>query len=176
MSRRVVLPLLLLPALACHDTPVQPPPHSPNHRPVANIGGPYIGYEGSNTEFRGTATDTDGDSLSGAWVFGDGTTATGFAVRHRYLDACLCTVRFIVTDSHQATDTATLVVNVANQPPLVNQIILSRTTVAVGTPVSVRVVTITDAFDTNTTVVDWGDGEKSVSPHSYGHAGLYSLA
>src|SRR2546427_11197145 len=64
----------------CHDAPV-------NRPPTAAPGGPYGAPEGTVISFDGSgSTDLDGDALTYAWDFGDGTTATGVKPSHTYAD------------------------------------------------------------------------------------------
>ncbi len=99
-----------------------------NHPPVANPGGPYNGITGSPLAFNGSASsDPDaGQTLSYAWNFGDGGTATGPTPSHTYAASGTYVVTLTVTDngspvlSNSATTNATIVTSVAVtvvQPP-----------------------------------------------------------
>ena len=72
----------------------------------------------------GSATDPDGDSLSYAWDFGDGTTKSGQTSNHRYTAAGTYTISLMVTDIEGASDTATRSItveeSVAPPPPAVS--------------------------------------------------------
>src|SRR5258705_692245 len=60
----------------------------PNRAPVSNAGGPYTGTVGVPVTFNGSAsTDPDGDPLTYAWEFGDGSSAVGSAPEHAYAAA-----------------------------------------------------------------------------------------
>jgi DNA/RNA endonuclease G (NUC1) len=56
--------------------------------PVAVVDGPYTGTEGTAVHFNaGGSTDPDGDALTYAWDFGDGSTGTGATPTHSYATA-----------------------------------------------------------------------------------------
>jgi PKD repeat protein len=70
-----------------------------NQAPVADPGGPYGGDTGAAIRFDGTAsTDPDGDALTYAWNFGDGTTGTGATPTHSYAAAGVYEVTLVVND------------------------------------------------------------------------------
>jgi len=71
----------------------------PNRAPVSNAGGPYTGTVGVSVTFNGSAsTDPDGDPLTYAWEFGDGSSAVGSAPEHAYAAAGTYSVCLTVTD------------------------------------------------------------------------------
>jgi hypothetical protein len=77
----------LLIAACTPDTPIEP---KPNSAPVARILGPSQGIEGTAVSFDGRASsDLDGDSLSYAWDFDDGSKGTGPFPEHAYRDNSL---------------------------------------------------------------------------------------
>jgi hypothetical protein len=86
--------------------------------PVANAGGPYTGAAGTAVTFSGAkSTDPQGQTLTYAWSFGDGSTGTGVSPTHTYgqvpgVASTAYTVGLTVTDtsgySNQATTTATI--------------------------------------------------------------------
>ncbi len=67
----------------------------------------------------GRSVDLDGDGMTFAWDFGDGTTATGVRVPHTYggTSTAPVTARLTVTDSQGATGTTTLTVVPGNRVP-----------------------------------------------------------
>jgi PKD repeat protein len=90
---------------------------STNNPPVANVGGPYSGVTGIPISFNGSASsDPDaGQTLTYAWDFGDGGTATGATPSHTYTSPGTRLVTLTVTDngspalSNSATTTASVV-------------------------------------------------------------------
>ncbi len=72
-----------------------------NAPPVANPGGPYVGFTGIPIQLDGTASsDPDaGQTLTYDWDLGDGTTATGPLPVHTYSTANVFLVNLTVTDS-----------------------------------------------------------------------------
>ena len=71
-----------------------------NRAPTANPGGPYIGSTGEAIRFDGSASrDPDGDALTFAWDFGDGSTGTGAAPTHSYTSAGVYEARLVVSDA-----------------------------------------------------------------------------
>jgi PKD repeat protein len=92
-----------------------------NTRPVANPGGPYPALNKVAVTLDGSgSTDADGDALSYAWDFGDGTSATGRAPTHVYTGVGIYTVTLAVSDGELSSAIATTTVTVANQPPVAN--------------------------------------------------------
>jgi hypothetical protein len=72
---------------------------APNTPPVANPGGPYLGAINTAILFDGSlSTDADGDPLTYAWTFGDGSTGTGVAPSHSYTAAGIYDVCLTVND------------------------------------------------------------------------------
>ncbi len=68
--------------------------------PTANVGGPYTGQAGTAVSFNGKASsDPQGQALSFAWSFGDGTSGTGPGPTHVYTAAGSYNVSLTVTDT-----------------------------------------------------------------------------
>ena len=85
-----------------------------NDVPVADPGGPYPGTEDVPLAFDGSgSSDFDGDTLTYAWNFGDGSTGTGVSPSNTYAAGGTFTVTLTVHDgivsSTLATTTATIV-------------------------------------------------------------------
>ncbi|HYF49202.1 MAG TPA: PKD domain-containing protein [Planctomycetota bacterium] len=67
---------------------------------------------GQSVSFSAAASDPNGDALTYAWNFGDGTSASGANVSHAYSAAGTYTASVTVSDPSGATDTASVTVNV----------------------------------------------------------------
>jgi probable HAF family extracellular repeat protein len=88
--------------------------------PVANAGGPYSGAKNAPIRLDGTgSTDGDGDPLTYAWDFGDGTRGTGPTPTHAYARSGVYTVALVVNDgSVDSTPPARAQVTVTNTAPV----------------------------------------------------------
>jgi len=98
-----------------------------NVDPVADVGGPYSGSEGTAVTFDGSASfdisSADNASLTYEWDFGDTTTGTGITVNHIYDDGgpdpgTTYTVTLTVTDKDGGSDSDTIDVTIANVNPV----------------------------------------------------------
>src|SRR5437667_2681416 len=94
----------------------------PNHAPTAVAGAPYSGTEAAAVSFDGAgSSDPDGDALTYAWSFGDGSSATGATPSEAYADNGTFTATLTVTDARGAASApATATVTIANAAPVVN--------------------------------------------------------
>ena len=81
-------------------------PTAANKPPVADAGGPYSGLAGTTLiQFDGSASkDSDGDSITFEWQFGDGSTATEMMPTHTYATAGNYEVRLVVDDGKVKSD------------------------------------------------------------------------
>lgn len=134
---------------ACVD-PAPPPPPGPNTPPVARVGGPYSGNEGASISMSAaTSSDADGETLTYAWTFGDGTTGTGATVGKTYADNGSYPVRVIVTDQRGARDTATTTATVANVAPTAT--FNAPTSASTGSTYTLSLTNATDASSADRT-------------------------
>lgn len=81
----------------------------PNEAPTASFTSSVTGY---NASFTSTSTDPDGDVVTSAWDFGDGSTGTGATATHEYAEAGTYSVVLTVTDNDGAQSSATQSVEV----------------------------------------------------------------
>lgn len=91
-----------------------------NTKPIAAIAGADSLYvaEGSSVHLDGSAShDPDGNPLTYAWTFGDGTVEDDATVNKTYRDDGVFTARLIITDSWSRADTASVTVFVSNVAP-----------------------------------------------------------
>ena len=96
-------------------------PADSNQAPIATFTAtPTVGTPPLLVAFDASgSSDADGQIVSYAWDFGDGTTATGVTATHTYQAMGLYTAQLIVTDDSAASDTFSVAINVnANQPPV----------------------------------------------------------
>jgi PKD repeat protein len=92
-----------------------PPANPPPTASIDNVTCDWLicTFDGSQS------TDTNGQIVSWAWDFGDGTTGTGNGGdQHTYTSAGTYTVRLTVTDNEGATGTLTKLIAVAEPAPL----------------------------------------------------------
>lgn len=79
---------------------------------------PSAGQPPLSVNFSGSqSSDPDGDPLTYAWDFGDGTTGSGVTTTHTYSSAGVYTARLIVNDG-QASSSASLTITVGNSAPV----------------------------------------------------------
>ena len=90
-----------------------------NQLPVANAGGPYTAVRDEAITFVGAASsDADGDPLTYAWDFGDGTAGAGEAPIHAYSTLGDFVVLLVVRDGIDSSSTSTATVSITNRAPL----------------------------------------------------------
>src|SRR5207237_910348 len=91
-----------------------------NHPPSAAVGGPYTGIEGGSVAFDASgSSDPDGETVSYAWTFGDGSTGSGVKPTHVYADNGSYSVTLTVTDARgAASPAASTTATIANAAPV----------------------------------------------------------
>ncbi len=149
--------------------------------PTADAGGPYTGTAGVAVTFDGSgSSDTDGNIVSYAWNFGDGSSGSGVSPSHTYAAAGNYTVSLTVTDNDGLSDTATTTADIVAPA--------AAPTADAGGPYT-GTAGVAVAFDgsgssdTDGNIVsyawDFGDGGTGtgVSPsHTYAAAGNYTVS
>ena len=89
-----------------------------NLPPTAATTGPYSGKEGSAISLSGSgSSDPEGQTLTYAWDFGDGTSGNGATVSHAYDDNGSYAVTLVVTDEGGLSDTTETAATIANVKP-----------------------------------------------------------
>ena len=135
---------------------------------------------GTAIAFTAAATDADGDLLSYAWDFGNGSTSTAQNPSFTYTTAGTYTAKVTVSDGRGGTDSKTLPV-VVTQPNRAPTVTGSRTptgVVAPGTSIAFT-ATGTDA-DSDTLTYSWDFGDSTAAStqqnpsHTYATAGTYT--
>ena len=128
-----------------------------NQAPIANAGGPYSVPEGSAVAFDGSAsTDPDGDALTYAWDFGDGSVATEGSPTYTYLDNGVFQVTLTVTDSKGLSSAVATSATVENVAPTVDP--FAGATILRGETYNSAGGFFDPGTDIWTGSVDYGDG------------------
>jgi len=163
---------------------------SGNHFPVARVGGPYSGVEGTSIAFSAsTTTDADaGDVLTYSWNFGDGATATGVSPSHAFVNNGSYILTLTVTDSKGAQSSVTSNVLVINSAPVVTATPPASWQAGVSKTLGVK-FSDANAKDAPFVVrINWGDGTAITQfvstvlpaspiprPHTYASSGSFTV-
>ena len=107
---------------------------------------PTSGAAPLTVQFSGSATDPDGDALTYRWVFGDGATATGTSVSHRYASAGRYTAYLRVSDGSTTVQSDPIVISVGSGPSATIASPTNGATFKAGDTISLR-GSATDAED-----------------------------
>ncbi|MGH7529839.1 MAG: kelch repeat-containing protein [Gemmatimonadales bacterium] len=150
-----------------------------NVAPVAQITGSVTGDEGAELAFSAKgSSDPDGDPLSYAWDFGDGSPAvSGFGASHRYADDGVYTVKLSVSDASHTTVVESSVA-VANVAPAVGPV--RGVSLLVGEQYAVSGSFADPGADVWSATVDYGDDsgvpELTLNGKSWSLRRAYSVA
>jgi DNA/RNA endonuclease G (NUC1)/PKD repeat protein len=141
---------------------------SGDHPPVAAAGGASTGFEGSSVSFDGTgSSDPDGEALTYAWDFGDGTTGTGASPTHVYADNGTYTVTLTVKDPVGADDSQSRVVTISNVAPVVKTVTATPNVLSGATVFALATFGDAGVNDNPWSYVfDWGAGNTSTGSTS----------
>lgn len=149
-----------------------------NDAPIADAGADRHVAVNEAVVFDGSASrDTDGGIVSYLWDFGDGSSAEGIEVRHRYREAGAYEATLTIRDeadlaNSTASDVVTVTVNPEPAP-----IIDGPSVACVAETVSWR-ADLPEAGDQASYAWSFGDGaraETESTSHAYGSPGHYSL-
>ncbi|MDP1861854.1 MAG: DNA/RNA non-specific endonuclease [Gemmatimonadaceae bacterium] len=157
---------------------------SGTHPPVAAVNGPWIGNEGSSISLSAAAsTDADGDMLSYAWNFGDGTFATGVSATKTWTQNGIYAVRMVVTDVRGLVDSVVTTATIANVAPSVSA--LPNATLLPGEIYAASGTFADPGADSWLATVDFGEGAGQVSlplsgfgfsfSNTYAAAGVFTV-
>jgi len=103
-----------------NSTPVTATVNVVNQAPTAHPGGPYTGTRLADISFNGTASsDPEGDALTYAWTFGDGSTGSGLSPTHRYTALGTFTLTLTVNDGATSSAPVSTTVQIGNVGPAV---------------------------------------------------------
>jgi MYXO-CTERM domain-containing protein len=132
-------------------------------------------YEGTTLSFTCAATDPGADTLTYAWTFGDGDSASGASTTHSYADDGSYTVRCTATDDDGGSDTESVTITVANVAPVASASASASGTE--GTAISFT-CSATDAGTDDTISYAWefSDGATAAGAtvsHTYVDEGSY---
>ncbi len=152
--------------------------------PSAVVDGPYTSAEGASVAMSGAgSSDPDGDALTYAWNFGDGTTGSGVTTSHVYARYGTYTVQLTVTDIYGLATTVSTTATVSNVAPVLAA--LPDATLLTGEPYAVNGSFTDPGQDPWTGTADYGDGTVArpltiagttfTLSHAFPRAGSYTV-
>lgn len=157
--------------------------------------GPYTGAEGADLTFSATGTDPEGTTVTFAWDFGDGNTATGQQATHAYADDGSYTVTLTATDGDGIETVVTTTATIDNVAPAVDPITVYTNGSVLTDPIPLgTAITASAGFgdpgtaDTHTGTFDLDvtgssgasataaiSGSTASAGHTYAAPGIYTL-
>ncbi len=175
-------PAVAVPAVLTQQVAAQlSPPSGTITAPAGNVSV----AQGTAVSFQGTGTDPQGEALSVAWDFGDGTSGTGYTASHSYAATGSFTARMTVTDTSGLSDpnppTRTITVTAAQQAgPPTGTITTPSGNISTytGTAVSFTGTGTDPKGETLSALWDFGDGSTAAGfsvTHSFANAGTYTV-
>ena len=151
-----------------------------NQAPMVDAGAdPIAGKPPLTVQFSAAGSDPDGDALTYAWEFGDGSTSFQQNPSHRYAAAGTYTAKVTVTDARGLTASDTIVVTAGNRAPTAD---LQATPTSGPRQLNVTfTATGSDPDgDALTYRFDFGEGKPTkpgaarTATHTYKKAGIYT--
>ena len=152
-----------------------------NTAPVATASfGPTAPRPTESVTFDGTqSSDADGDTLTYAWDFGDGSTGTGATARHAFGAVGTFIATLTVTDDAGASSTSSVPVTVVDNRAPTGAFTASSTTPRATAPVTFDAGGSSDPdADGLTYAWNFGDGNTgsgAVINHAWGKGGKYTV-
>jgi PKD repeat protein len=164
---------------------------SVNNPPIADAGGPYVGFVGEEISIDGSkSNDTDGEIISWEWDLdndGEYNDAIGETTTYTWSDLGDYTIVLKVTDDQGAenTDEAQVTIFKANNPPQ-NLAITGETNGNKNTVYDYTFIAVDIDEDNMTYLISWGDGTNISSDsisngttfeanHSWQSWGIYTI-
>jgi len=154
---------------------------SDNNVPTASfVLSPNTGAQNTLYTMDATESDDSDGSIAGyRWDFGDGKSAQGRVITHRYAASGSFVVTLTVTDNDQSTDTATRTIVVANGFTPVPKFTITPPAGDTGTTFGVNA---SGSTDQDNAIVDYlwnfGDGTTAhgvTAEHVYSHEGTFTV-
>jgi PKD repeat protein len=139
---------------------------------------------GTPVNFQGSGTDPKGETLTVAWNFGDGGSATGYTATHTYASTGTFTVTMTVTntdgvsDPNPPTRMVTVTSSQASNPTGTITMPASNTSAYAGYAVNFAGSGSDPKGETLTATWDFGDGGTATgftATHTYASAGTYTV-
>jgi DNA/RNA endonuclease G (NUC1) len=155
--------------LALLPDDVEGPVENNTQPPLAAVSGPAGLAEGDAGSFSAAGSiDPNGNIVSFAWNFGDGSTASGETASHVFAQDGVYLVTVTTTDNDGLTGTAALSVTVDNVAPDLGD--FDDATLEAGGAYTVEGTFADPGADAWIATVDWGDGSSPSQAMLSGHA------